>query len=66
MEQRWDETMGQTAISCTDRKLPGSLPELRLTISECGDIVHAGDRSWIKMGSDYVRLGAAAVNVLPF
>jgi hypothetical protein len=23
--------MGQTAISCTDRKLPGSLPELRLT-----------------------------------
>jgi hypothetical protein len=25
--------MGQTEISCTDRKLPGSLPELRLTIS---------------------------------
>jgi hypothetical protein len=23
--------MGQTEISCTDRKLPGSLPELRLT-----------------------------------
>jgi hypothetical protein len=23
--------MGQTAISCTDRKRPGSLPELRLT-----------------------------------
>jgi hypothetical protein len=23
--------MGQTAISCTDRKIPGSLPELRLT-----------------------------------
>jgi hypothetical protein len=23
--------MGQTAISCTDRKLPGSLPELWLT-----------------------------------
>jgi hypothetical protein len=31
IEQRWDGTMGQTAISCTDRKLPGSLPELRLT-----------------------------------
>jgi hypothetical protein len=30
-KQRWDETMGQTAISCTDRKLPGSPPELRLT-----------------------------------
>jgi hypothetical protein len=26
--------MGQTAISCTDRKLPGSLPELRLTESD--------------------------------
>jgi hypothetical protein len=25
--------MGQTAISCTDRKRPGSLPELRLTKS---------------------------------
>jgi hypothetical protein len=25
--------MGQTAISCTDRKRPGSLPELRLTQS---------------------------------
>jgi hypothetical protein len=24
MEQRWDETMGQAAIRCTDRKLPGS------------------------------------------
>jgi hypothetical protein len=23
--------MGQTAISCTDRKRPGSLPELQLT-----------------------------------
>jgi hypothetical protein len=33
-EQRWDRTMGQTAISCTDRKLPGSLPELRLTIAD--------------------------------
>jgi hypothetical protein len=33
IEQRWDGTMGQTAISCTDRKLPGSLPELRLTDS---------------------------------
>jgi hypothetical protein len=32
IEQRWDGTMGQTAISCTDRKLPGSLPELRLTV----------------------------------
>jgi hypothetical protein len=31
-KQRWDETMGQTAIRCTDRKLPGSLPELRLTV----------------------------------
>jgi hypothetical protein len=31
IEQRWDGTMGQTAISCTDRKRPGSLPELRLT-----------------------------------
>jgi hypothetical protein len=31
IEQRWDGTMGQTAISCTDRKLPGSLPEHRLT-----------------------------------
>jgi hypothetical protein len=31
IEQRWDGTMGQTAISCTDRKHPGSLPELRLT-----------------------------------
>jgi hypothetical protein len=29
--QRWVRTMGQTAISCTDRKLPGSSPELRLT-----------------------------------
>jgi hypothetical protein len=33
IEQRWDGTMGQTAISCTDRKRPGSLPELRLTQS---------------------------------
>jgi hypothetical protein len=32
IEQRWDGTMGQTAISCTDRKRPGSLPELRLTV----------------------------------
>jgi hypothetical protein len=32
IEQRWDGTMGQTAISCTDRKRPGSLPELRLTL----------------------------------
>jgi hypothetical protein len=31
IEQREDGTMGQTAISCTDRKRPGSLPELRLT-----------------------------------
>jgi hypothetical protein len=30
IEQGWNETMGQTEISCTDRKLPGSLPELRL------------------------------------
>jgi hypothetical protein len=34
IEQRWDGTMGQTAISCTDRKRPGSLPELRLTVSD--------------------------------
>jgi hypothetical protein len=32
IEQRWDGTMEQTAISCTDRKRPGSLPELRLTV----------------------------------
>jgi hypothetical protein len=37
IEQRWDGTMGQTAISCTDRKRPGSLPELRLTVDNEGD-----------------------------
>jgi hypothetical protein len=31
MEQRSDGTTGQTAISCTDRKLPSPSPELRLT-----------------------------------
>jgi hypothetical protein len=31
IEQRWDGTMGQAAISCTEQKLLGSLPELRLT-----------------------------------
>jgi hypothetical protein len=36
IEQRWDGTMGQTAISCTDRKLPGSLPEHRLTANGYG------------------------------
>jgi hypothetical protein len=30
-EQRWDETMGQAAIRCPDRKPPGSRRELRLT-----------------------------------
>jgi hypothetical protein len=29
--------MGQTAISCTDRKRPGSLPELRLTSDNLGE-----------------------------
>jgi hypothetical protein len=31
IEQRGNGTMGQIAIRCTDRKRPGSLPELRLT-----------------------------------
>jgi hypothetical protein len=37
IEQRGDGTMGQTAISCTDRKRPSSLPELRLTEGLLGD-----------------------------
>jgi hypothetical protein len=59
IEQRWDGTMGQTAISCTDRKLPGSLPELRLTdspiIDDFDTIYRSASPFWEKNGTDVLR-----------
>jgi hypothetical protein len=59
IEQRWDGTMGQTAISCTDRKLPGSLPELRLTdspiIDDFDTIYRSASPFWEMNGTDVLR-----------
>jgi hypothetical protein len=38
------EQWGKTAISCTDRKRPGSLPELRLTASDQAATASTGMR----------------------
>jgi hypothetical protein len=51
--------MGQTAISCTDRKLPGSLPELRLTdspiIDDFDTIYRSASPFWEMNGTDVLR-----------